>query len=193
MLKTMNAEAEKIVSLGEDFSQEFQKRYASVVIDLESINISLYRYLTALQRRCHEVSYSQPDKASFNRGFQCAPDVCKQAMLAPSFIREKSISESKNIVSNYFKNKTPLKNKKLADLVTELVALVVQLQNLSHNKTSAHERLVLKQSIAKIKSMISPTNLLAFQNSVEVHLQYIEAKVATGTHLSPLLASTATK
>lgn len=103
------------------------------------------------------------------------------------------MTESKNIVNNYFKNKTPLKNKKLVELVTELVALVVQLQNLSVNKTSAHERLVLKQSIAKIKSMISPTNLLAFQNSVEVHLQYIEAKVATGTHLSPLLASTATK
>jgi len=51
----MNTEAEKKITLGEPYTVEFQRRYANVIVELESINISLNRYLTTVQKYCHEV------------------------------------------------------------------------------------------------------------------------------------------
>lgn len=124
---------------------------------------------------------------------QFAPEVCSSSMLTPSFLREKSLTEAKGMVDKYFKDKPPLKNCDLMALVTEFIALVIQVQNLTRVKASAQERQVLKQSIAKIKTMISPKNLQVFQNCVEVHIQFFETTHGQGSHLSPLLMGSSSK
>lgn len=52
------------------------------------------------------------------------------AMLTPSYLREKSNGEAKQLVDNYFNqpDKEPIKNKVLVDLVTDLVALMIQVK-----------------------------------------------------------------
>lgn len=48
-LKCMNAEAEKLKSFHEDLPEEFERRYASVLIDLEKLNTDLHIYLDEMQ------------------------------------------------------------------------------------------------------------------------------------------------
>lgn len=55
-LKELNAEAERRTSYGQDYTEDFQRRYATLVIDLEFLNKQLERYLSSVQKLCHEVS-----------------------------------------------------------------------------------------------------------------------------------------
>lgn len=52
----MNTEAEKKKSFGAHIPEDFQRRYASVIIDLEHLNRDLQDYLTNVQNYCQEVS-----------------------------------------------------------------------------------------------------------------------------------------
>ena len=52
----MNTEAERKKSFGAYIPEDFQRRYASVIIDLEHLNRDLQDYLTNVQNYCQEVS-----------------------------------------------------------------------------------------------------------------------------------------
>jgi hypothetical protein len=52
----MNTEAERKKSLGAHIPEDFQRRYANVIIDLEHLNRDLQDYLTSVQNYCQEVS-----------------------------------------------------------------------------------------------------------------------------------------
>lgn len=52
----MNTEAERKKSFGAHIPEEFQRRYANVIIDLEHLNRDLQDYLTSVQNYCQEVS-----------------------------------------------------------------------------------------------------------------------------------------
>lgn len=56
VLREMNTEAERKKSLGSYIPEDFQRRYASVIIDLEHLNRDLQDYLTNVQKYCQEVS-----------------------------------------------------------------------------------------------------------------------------------------
>lgn len=52
----MNTEAERKKSFGEPISEDFQKRYANKVIELEHLNTHLREILAQVQQHCQEVS-----------------------------------------------------------------------------------------------------------------------------------------
>ncbi|CAH3194733.1 unnamed protein product, partial [Porites evermanni] len=54
-LRDMNTQAEKMKSYQEPIDKEFQRRYASVVLELERLNKDLNEYLTGVQEYCQEV------------------------------------------------------------------------------------------------------------------------------------------
>jgi uncharacterized protein YllA (UPF0747 family) len=56
VLREMNTEAERKKSFGSYIPEDFQRRYASVIIDLEHLNRDLQDYLTNVQKYCQEVS-----------------------------------------------------------------------------------------------------------------------------------------
>lgn len=51
----MNTEAERKKSFGAHIPEDFQRRYANVIIDLEHLNRDLQEYLTSVQNYCQEV------------------------------------------------------------------------------------------------------------------------------------------
>ncbi|EEB20391.1 lin-9, putative [Pediculus humanus corporis] len=175
-LKELNAEAERRTSYGQDFTEDFQRRYATLVIELEFLNKHLERYLASVQKYCHEI----------------APEQSSIAMLTPSYLRDKSNGEARALVDNYFHqpDKEPIRNKFLIELVTDLVALMIQVKSLSDSDQNAHELTVLKQSMAHIKRRISPGNQLVFQNSVEIHMQYMESGLGQHGTLAPFFQQT---
>jgi hypothetical protein len=56
LLREMNTEAERKKSFGAHIPEDFQRRYANVIIDLEHLNRDLQDYLTSVQKYCQEVS-----------------------------------------------------------------------------------------------------------------------------------------
>ena len=55
-LRELNTEAERKKSFGEPISEDFQKRYANKVIELEHLNTHLREILAQVQQHCQEVS-----------------------------------------------------------------------------------------------------------------------------------------
>lgn len=54
-LRDFNTEAERKKSFGDPITEDFQKRYANKVIELEHLNVHLKEILASVQKHCHEV------------------------------------------------------------------------------------------------------------------------------------------
>lgn len=160
-LKEMNLEAERFQSFGTEMPEDFEKRYAGVLIELERLNKELQKYLDEIQSLCHEI----------------APEPSVAAMLAPSHLREKCREEALEMVqrnNGATSDKTNVKSKGMLDLITDLTALMLQVKCLSDSDQNAYELQVLQGTMEQIKRKLSPDNQLVFQNSVEVHMQHIQ-------------------
>lgn len=72
------------------------------------------------------------------------------AMLTPSYLREKSNGEARTLVDNYFNqpDKEPIQNKLLVELVTDLVALMIQVKVKLIYENSCRVKLKLYRSLA---------------------------------------------
>lgn len=49
LLKNMNSEAEKMFSFDQDIPEEFERKYAGILVDLEKLNTDLHMYLDEMQ------------------------------------------------------------------------------------------------------------------------------------------------
>ena len=54
----MNTEAERKESIGENVAQDFQRRYARTILDLEELNTELNSLLTKVRQQCSEVNFT---------------------------------------------------------------------------------------------------------------------------------------
>lgn len=162
-LKAMNLEAEKCNSFETSFPEDFERRYASILIDLEKLNRDLQSYLDEIQTHCQEI----------------APEPSVAAMLAPSHLREKCREEAQEIVQQnntiIATDKNPVTNESILDLVTDLTALMLQVKSLSDSDQNAYELQVLQGTMQQIKEKLQPANQLVFQDKVEVHMKHIQA------------------
>lgn len=162
-LKNMNSEAERCNLFENLYPSDFEKRYASILIDLERLNRDLQTYLDDIQLHCQEI----------------APESSLAAMLAPSHLRERCKEEAQEIVqrnNNITTNeKTPIADDNVLELITDLTALMLQVKSLSDSDQNAYELHVLQGTMEQIKRKLSPSNQILFQNKVEVHMKFIQA------------------
>lgn len=162
LLKTMNTEAEKFNSFDTEIPEDFERRYAGILVDLEKLNKDLQMYLDEMQSYCQEI----------------APEPSVAAMLAPSHLREKCREEATEIVQRHntviAADKGPVTNESILDLITDLTALMLQVKSLADSDQNAYELQVLQGTMEQIKRKLSPTNQLVFHNSVEVHMKHIQ-------------------
>lgn len=174
-LKSMNAEAEKCNSFETEMSDDFERRYASTLIDLEKMNRDLHFYLDEMQKYCQDI----------------APDSSVTAMLAPSYLREKCREEAKEIVSRnnsvMASDRSPVTNENILDLITGLTALMLQVQSLSDSDQNAYELQVLQGTMQQIKRKLSPANQIVFQNSIEVPMKHIQVGLGQASSSKTLL------
>lgn len=160
-LKEMNSEAERFQSFGTDMPEDFEKRYAGILIELEKLNKDLQKFLDEIQCLCHEI----------------APEPSVAAMLAPSHLREKCREEALEMVhrnNGATNDKTTVSNKAMLELITDLTALMLQVKSLSDSDQNAYELQVLQGTMEQIKRKLSSENQLIFQNQIEVHMQHIQ-------------------
>lgn len=160
-LKEMNTEAERFQSFGTEMPEDFDRRYAGILIELEKLNKDLQKYLEDIQSLCHEI----------------APEPSVAAMLAPSHLREKCREEAIEMVhrnNGAMNDKSTVGNTSMLDLITDLTALMLQVKSLSDSDQNAYELHVLQGTMEQIKRKLSSENKLVFQNNVEVHMQHIQ-------------------
>ncbi|KAK7791405.1 hypothetical protein R5R35_010529 [Gryllus longicercus] len=172
ILRDMNAEAEKKKSFGGLIAEDFQRRYANTVVELERLNRDLQGYLTSVQKYCQEI----------------APEPSQAAVLAPAHLQERSQREAKDMVETAIQTKNIVKSKRMVSLITQLTALMLQVKSLSEADRSAYEVKVLQSSMEEIRSQLSPKNQYNFQNSVEIHMQHIQMGLCHSGSFNPLMA-----
>ncbi|CAG9563403.1 unnamed protein product [Danaus chrysippus] len=155
-LKEYNCEAEKRKSFGQRMPEDFERKYASVVIDLERMNMDLQEYINKIQVYCQQI----------------APGPSLAAMLAPSHLREKCREEAALLVEK--NNNGSIKDNNIIELITDLTALMLQVKSLSDSDQNAYELSVLQGTMDQIKTKLEPQYQKLFQTHVELHMQRIQ-------------------
>ncbi|KAM4693616.1 protein lin-9 homolog [Discoglossus pictus] len=162
-LRDMNTEAEKLKSYSAPIGIEFQKRYATIVLDLEQLNKDLNKVLHKVQQYCYEL----------------APDQGLQPANQPTDMRRRCEEEAQEMVRHA--NMTPtgqpcVQDEGLTELISRLTAILLQIKCLAEvGDLNSFEFKSLTDSINDIKSTIDPTNISCFQNNVEIHVAHIQS------------------
>ncbi|XP_048842385.1 protein lin-9 homolog isoform X2 [Brienomyrus brachyistius] len=156
-LKDMNAEAEKLKSCSMSIGFEFQKRYATIVLDLEQLNKDLSKVL-------HEVQ---------QYGYELAPE----QGLQPTDLRRRCEDEARETVRQALRSSQRcVRSQSLTDLISGLTALLLQIKGFAEgNDLNSFEFKSLSDSLSDIKSSIDGSNLSCFQNNVEIHIAHIQS------------------
>lgn len=155
-LKEYNCEAEKRKLFGQRTPEDFERKYAAVVIDLERMNMDLQEYINEIQLLCQQI----------------APGPSLAAMLAPSHLREKCRDEASLLVEK--NNNGSIKDSNIIDLITDLTALMLQVRSLSDSDQNAYELSVLQGTMEQIKLKLEPPYQRLFRSNVELHMQRIQ-------------------
>ncbi|WAR01826.1 LIN9-like protein, partial [Mya arenaria] len=150
-LKEMNAEAEKKKSYQQPLTADFQKRYANIVLELESLNKDLGDCLIGVQQYCQEI----------------APDLGLKPIDQPSMVKEKCDTDAKKLVtkisSNMFQSKKMSANKPLMELT------------FSENELNSFEFKSLQDTLNDVRNELDGNNLNSFKNNVEIHINHIQS------------------
>ncbi|XP_063823300.1 protein lin-9 homolog [Ostrinia nubilalis] len=155
-LKEYNSEAEKRKCFGQKMPEDFERKYAAIVIDLERMNMDLQEYINEIQIYCQQI----------------APGPSLAAMLAPSHLRETCREEASYLVEK--NNNGSVKDENLIDIITDLTALMLQVKSLSDSDQNAYELSVLQGTMDQIKLKLKPHHQKVFQNNIEIHMHRIQ-------------------
>eukprot|EP00794_Sanderia_malayensis_P017933 gene17933-19722_t len=163
-LREMNSSAERMESYGEAFSKDFQKKYASVVLELDRINKDLSICLEGVQQYCQELS----------------PGNWASAFDEPTSMPAKCDREARLLVETSERN---VRSSHLKDLVCNLTSLLLQIKFFADENLQSFELAAINQTTEKIKASLDPRNASSFVDKVEVHVAHIQNGLSHGGSL----------
>ncbi|XP_056424470.1 protein lin-9 homolog isoform X2 [Hyla sarda] len=148
-LKDMNTEAEKLKSYSAPIGIEFQRQYATIVLELEQLNKDLNKVLHKVQQYSSELAQDQ--------GLQPANQ--------PTNMRRRCEEEAQEMVrqANTSSGQPCVQNESLTDLISRLTAILLQIKCLAEGgDLNSFEFKSLTDSINDIKDSINPSNIRSF-------------------------------
>jgi len=156
-LGELNSEAERTNLLSNSYPRAFQEKYATVVVDIETLNRQLQSYLNGINE--------------YNA--QLLPQLSELTVTArPEALRKLCHTHALQIVKHC--NQTlSVRSGHALDLVTALTALLLQVRSLGQQRCSAWDLHSLSQALTDIRARIAPSNAAAFQDYVEIHMKQI--------------------
>lgn len=160
-LKAMNTEAEMYKSYNEPFPEDYQQRYASIIISMEKLNKDNQRYLAEIR--------------TFSRDL--TKDSRTAAMLEPSYLREKCKELGRDTVQ---KNIHALRheNGSMTGLINDLAMIMYVASNLLSSDNNYHVSKVLEGVLEETKNKLDVENVDAFQANVTAHIRHLEMDLA---------------
>ncbi|XP_021701011.1 protein lin-9 homolog [Aedes aegypti] len=157
-LQNMNSEAEIYKSYGDPFPEEFQKRYASLVVAMEKLNRDIHQQLNQLQVSCKNL----------------AQDPAVVAMISPSHLREQCRDQAEETFDK--NNNGQLTNDAMIKLIKDLTTIMYVASNLGKNGDQTEHCLqVLKGCMEETKGRLDFDNMVSFQRGVVQHMKHIQA------------------
>ncbi|XP_037931978.1 protein lin-9 homolog [Teleopsis dalmanni] len=147
-------------------SEEFQRRYASIVISMEKLNRDIQDYLNDVQAYTAELTRD--------------PQV--QAMLAPSYLREKCREAAQLAVQK--NNQGILKNKRILTLIENLSTVLLVASHLGADGKSNQVSKIMEGCIEEVKSSIEDINVDTFQKHIKIHLHHIRLGIGQSIMLA---------
>lgn len=175
-LREMNTEAEKLKSYSMPIGIEFQRRYATIVLELEQLNKDLNKVLHKVQQYCYEL----------------APDQGLQPADQPTDMRRRCEEEAQEIVrqANSASGQPCVENENLTDLISRLTAILLQIKCLAEGgDLNSFEFKSLTDSLNDIKNTIDASNISCFQNNVEIHVAHIQSGLSQMGNLHAFAAN----
>ncbi|NXS10376.1 LIN9 protein, partial [Neodrepanis coruscans] len=176
-LREMNTEAEKLKSYSMPISIEFQRRYATIVLDLEQLNKDLNKVLHKVQQYCYEL----------------APDQGLQPADQPTDLRRRCEEEAQEFVRQANTSSTGqlcVESENLTDLISRLTAILLQIKCLAEGgDLNSFEFKSLTDSLNDIKNSIDSSNISCFQNNVEIHVAHIQSGLSQMGNLHAFAAN----
>lgn len=158
VLKGMHTEAERNLSRGQSVTFEFQKAYASLVLDFECLDKDLCEYLNKVHGYCQEIG----------------PEQGLQPVLQPSTIKEQCYKEAFDYIEQRNGQDIPtVKNGNIIMLIAQLSSLMSQLKHLSTSEYNSFEFKSLSDTLVEIQSKLQKQNISVFKNDVEIHVNHI--------------------
>lgn len=139
-VRDLNAQGEKRRSFGDNFHEDFQRRYASNVLELSSVNRDLNEHLKNIQEFTQEVCSSITFDSVFieSLDLQFAPEVGPTISL-PNIIREGCQEDAYDMVNknNTTEEKECVENPRVLSLVSSLTSLMCILHRLADGERYA--------------------------------------------------------
>ncbi|XP_048831393.1 protein lin-9 homolog isoform X1 [Brienomyrus brachyistius] len=176
-LKEMNTEAEKLKSYSVPIGFEFQKRYATIVLDLEQLNKDLNKVLHEVQQYCYKL----------------APEQGMQPADQPTDLRRRCEEEAEELVRQanaHPSGQLCVQNKGLTHLISSLTTLLLQIKSLAEeNDLNSFEFKSLTDSLNDIKNSVDSSNSSCFQNNVEIHIAHIQSGLSQMGNLHAFAAN----
>ncbi|VDD95831.1 unnamed protein product [Enterobius vermicularis] len=156
-LTDLNDEAEKTNLFSNSYPATFQTKYAQLVIDLETLNKQMQSYLNGVNEYITQLLPQLSEVTVTSR---------------PETLRKLCQTHAVQIVK-HCNNGLNVKKKRALDLITSLIALLLQVRSLGQQRCTAYDLHTLAESLTDIRKFIQPSNTAAFQDYVEVHMKQI--------------------
>ncbi|XP_040580697.1 protein lin-9 homolog [Lepeophtheirus salmonis] len=160
-LRKLNSQGEKLKTYGEFVHEDFQRRYASNVIDLSNLNRDLNEHLKSIQE------YAQ----------QFGSAAAGPIISLPNMVREGCKEEAYDTVTknNSSGDHAYVESPRILALVSSLTALMIQIKQLADGERNSFELQALHETINEIKGTIDSSNTSKYEDNVEVHIQHIQS------------------
>ncbi|KAJ7402975.1 Protein lin-9 like protein [Pitangus sulphuratus] len=167
----------QVKSYSMPISIEFQRRYATIVLDLEQLNKDLNKVLHKVQQYCYEL----------------APDQGLQPADQPTDLRRRCEEEAQEVVRQANTSSTGqlcVESENLTDLISRLTAILLQIKCLAEGgDLNSFEFKSLTDSLNDIKNSIDSSNISCFQNNVEIHVAHIQSGLSQMGNLHAFAAN----
>lgn len=161
-LKSMNTEAETYKSYNEPFPEDYQQRYASIVIGMEKLNKDNQKYLSEIQTYIRDL----------------AKDSRTVAMLEPSYLREKCRELGKDTVQKNLQSSLIDSDSNVMILINDLSMIMYVASHLLSTDPNYHISKVLEGVLEETKNKLDSENIDSFHANVHAHIRHLEKSLA---------------
>lgn len=157
-IRRFNNEAELNRSYGEQPSEDFQKKYASLITGMERVNQNLIDSYNTLQSLSQKY-ITQPEAVNY---------------LTPSYLREKCRDLATQTISK--NNQNMVNDDSMIKLISHLSTIMWVTSNLK-NDQYPNALTVLDGVMEEAKLTMDPDNKMLFQKSVQTHIKQIQVGI----------------
>lgn len=166
-LKEMNHEAEMYKSYGEDFPDDFQRKYASIVIGMDKINRDIQDHLNEIQTHSKQIIRESQH----------------EAILTPTYLREKCRHMGEQSFDK--NNKEMIEEPRMKELISNLAMIMWVVSNLSKGEENGQVLNAVEACLEDVKKNLNPENIGVFQKEVQIHLHHIQVELRQSIGSAP--------